>query len=78
MNMISLQQRIEASGETLYPLPVELLIVEENALSKAADFIASRVDNGILLVADRNTHKAAGERLCKLLEEQGHYVASTC
>ncbi|WP_245808890.1 sn-glycerol-1-phosphate dehydrogenase [Shouchella patagoniensis] len=74
MNMNSLQQRIEESGETLYPLPVELLVVEENALSKAAEFIARRVDNGVLLVADQNTHKAAGERLQKLLETHGHYV----
>ncbi|MBG9785858.1 sn-glycerol-1-phosphate dehydrogenase [Shouchella lehensis] len=70
MNVRSIEERISRTEEKLNPLPLETIVVEKNALKKAAVYVASRAKRRILLVADRQTYAAAGKQLTDLLQEE--------
>ncbi len=74
MNLRLLEEHISRSEEKLNPLPLETIVVEKNALKKAAAFVASRVKQSILLVADSQTYAAAGNQLTDLLQEEAVFV----
>lgn len=74
MNLRSVQERMSQSTEKLKPLPLETIVVEKNALKKAAAFIAGRFQQRVLLVADNHTYAAAGKRLSELLQSEAVLV----
>ncbi|WP_059102573.1 sn-glycerol-1-phosphate dehydrogenase [Shouchella shacheensis] len=68
MNLEEVKRRVGQSDYEHYPLPLETIVVEKGALKQAVDYIEGGGVKDVLLVADVNTHLAAGEevvRLCK-------------
>ncbi|RKL66834.1 sn-glycerol-1-phosphate dehydrogenase [Salipaludibacillus neizhouensis] len=57
-------------GNTHYPLPVEKIIVENNAIDKVSEFLKVKRFLKAVLVVDQNTNDKAGKKLVNLLTDE--------
>lgn len=53
---------------------IQQVVLSSGAIQEIASFLQKRNDRGVLMVADENTYKAAGEQLLNLLEHEGIQV----